>query len=305
MVKLGAYRYKKKKLKLREGTKMVKKETALFNEEQFRNNREVVIKNKRIMGKVIEDLVDYIESRGYSCDNFKVTCQPEGSRLGLQGRYYLGRDVKTKEQYAMGLGEDGTLTFFTTAAFIKNRVTLEKKETTYEFQLLDVLQTISGENYLGAFRTVDLRKTMINRFIGINTDKLICPVVDKDDLAGEFRGTEVTELDISRLNTSECRNFSGMLKEAEYIEEIRLGGLDMGNGVDLSELCYGCRNLKIVDFGWNEFDSVRDCSAMFEGCPNLKSVRMTHEAWMNLKKANGAKELFNYFNKHMNLTITT
>lgn len=284
---------------------MVKKETALFNEEQFRNNRELMTKSRQIMGKVIENLVEYIESKGYSCNDFKVTCQPDGSKVGLSGRYYLGRDFNTKEQYAMSLTEDGTLTLFTTAAIVKNKVVLEKKETTYEFRLLDMLQTISGEEYLGAFRTVDLRKTMINSFSGINTDKLICPVVDMDDLAGEFSGTEVTELDVSRLNTSECRNFSGMLKEAEYIEEIRLGGLDMGNGVDLSELCYGCRSLKVVDFGWNEFDSVRDCSAMFEGCPNLKSVRMTHEAWMNLKKANGAKELFNYFNKHMNLTITT
>lgn len=85
----------------------------------------------------------------------------------------------------------------------------------------------------------------------------------------------VTQINLSRLNTSNATSTSGMFKGCIRLTSLIISNLDTSRVVDMSEMFYGCTNLQSLDLSSFHTGSVTDMTEMFDICSSLSFINLS------------------------------
>ena len=85
----------------------------------------------------------------------------------------------------------------------------------------------------------------------------------------------VTQINLSRLNTSNATSTSGMFKGCSRLTSLIISNLDTSRVFDMSEMFYGCTNLQSLDLSSFHTGSVTDMTAMFDICSSLSFINLS------------------------------
>lgn len=94
------------------------------------------------------------------------------------------------------------------------------------------------------------------------------------DLTGAFSGCyNLTNINLSMLNTSNCASFTEMCKDCRSVVNLDLSNFDMSNAQMLNGMFNGCTKLQTVNAnGWGELTGVTRTHYMFYNCNSLTKV---------------------------------
>ncbi len=151
-----------------------------------------------------------------------------------------------------------------------------------------------------------------------------------EDMYQAFYACEyVTEIDLSKLDTSKTTNMGEMFKNCGNLQKTLIKGIDTSNVTDMHEMFYGCKSLKnsvptqwnaknvtnvnsmymgcstlgkvIFGSGWT-FENVVDMGHMFDGCSNLTELKFIKA--IDTSSVKDMSYLFNDCSKLQNLEVT-
>ncbi|MCR4852655.1 MAG: BspA family leucine-rich repeat surface protein [Prevotella sp.] len=81
---------------------------------------------------------------------------------------------------------------------------------------------------------------------------------------------------LENLNTSESTDFNGMFYQQRYLTKLDLSTFDVRKVTDMSNMFYGCTNLKSIRFGDNfESSSVKNMEDMFSSCESIEKLDLS------------------------------
>lgn len=86
----------------------------------------------------------------------------------------------------------------------------------------------------------------------------------------------LTELDVSKLDTSQCTNMQSMFQYLENITELDLSNFNTSKCTNMAQMFYGCNKIEELDLSSFDTKNVTNMgSGMFYGNTNLKSVNLS------------------------------
>ena len=98
------------------------------------------------------------------------------------------------------------------------------------------------------------------------------------DMIGMFSDcTNLTSLDLSGFNTSSVTNMSRMFNGCSSLTSLDLSGFNTSSVTDMYRMFSDCTNLTLLDLSHFDMSKVTDMNnmlQMFNGCTNLKKIRM-------------------------------
>ena len=81
-----------------------------------------------------------------------------------------------------------------------------------------------------------------------------------------YNFTNCTEMDLSKVETSELEGTANMFGGCSKLEKLNMNGWHTANVKDMSDMFYGCGNLGEIDMSSFSFDAVTNANGMFDGC---------------------------------------
>lgn len=124
------------------------------------------------------------------------------------------------------------------------------------------------------------------------------------DLSQAFSGCyNVTNINLSMLNTSNCTSFSEMCKDCKNVVGLDLSNFDMTNAQLLNGMFSGCLKLQTVNTnGWGELPNVTKVHYMFSGCNSLIKI-IGLNTWV-LPSVTNANSMFKDCNSFITLDLS-
>ena len=84
--------------------------------------------------------------------------------------------------------------------------------------------------------------------------------------------TSLQSLDLSKADTSNVTDMSGMFHNCQRLQSLDISGFDTSNVTDMSQMFSGCSHLQTLDVSGFDTSNVTDMSGMFSGCRNLQTL---------------------------------
>ena len=103
---------------------------------------------------------------------------------------------------------------------------------------------------------------------GLDTSK----VTDMSNMFYEC--SSLTNIDLSGLDTSKVTNMSGIFQQCSNLISVDISNCDTSNVTDMSKMFYNCQGLEKLDLSMLDTKNVTDMSEMFSKCRNLKQVNL-------------------------------
>ena len=100
----------------------------------------------------------------------------------------------------------------------------------------------------------------------------------------------LTEIDISKLDTSRCTNMEFMFSECTSLKKVNLSGIDTGNVTDMGGMFSGCTGLESIDLSGLNTGKVVSTDEMFSECESLKEIDLS---MLDLSSLEDASSMFN------------
>ena len=176
----------------------------------------------------------------YTSSNNTLTFYYDGQRT-VRGGYALNKGYSEPAWYANNIYGN-----VTTVVFDPSFADARPTSTSYWFQEMENLTTITGLEYL-------------------NTSEVT-------NMAGMFNAcSKLTSIDLSHFDTSKVTDMNGMFNACSKLTILDLLSFNTANVEDMSYMFYSCRDLTsiIVAEGWST-EKVSDSDAMFMDCTRLK-----------------------------------
>ena len=122
---------------------------------------------------------------------------------------------------------------------------------------------------------------------GIYEIKLVFNFILKDFSFMFYNCTNITNIDLSLLETKKVIDIGGMFYGCSKLTSIDLSSFDTKNITNMGGMFYKCSNLKNIDLSSFNTKNVTDMGGMFLGCSNLKSIDLTSFDTKNVTDMNG------------------
>ena len=86
----------------------------------------------------------------------------------------------------------------------------------------------------------------------------------------------ITELDVSKLDTSQCKNMSGMFYRCNNLKKIDVSNFDTNNVTNMSDMFSMCSSLTELDVSNFDTSQCKDMSGMFYSCKALTELDVSN-----------------------------
>ena len=117
-----------------------------------------------------------------------------------------------------------------------------------------------------------------------------------------FRGTSSTFLDVTKFDTGNVMDMSGMFGDCRSLENLDVSKFDTSNVMDMSGMFGDCRSLENLDVSKFDTSNVMDMSGMFGDCRSLKNLDVSKFDTSNVTNMSGMFCLGDYDYDHSSLT---
>ena len=108
-----------------------------------------------------------------------------------------------------------------------------------------------------------------------------------------FYGYTGTELDVSKLDTSNVTDMAQMFYKCNKLTSIDVSNWDTSNVTNMNNMFYDCYNLKTLDLSNWDTNNVTDMNNMFSNCNKLTSIDASN--W-NTSNVTNMQNMFYYCN---------
>ena len=101
-------------------------------------------------------------------------------------------------------------------------------------------------------------------------------VTGMTDASSMFYGcSELTEINLSGMDTSSVTNMGGMFSGCSKLTEINLSGMDTSNVTNMGGMFRGCSGLTEIELSGMDTSSVTNMGGMFSGCSKLTEINLS------------------------------
>ena len=117
-----------------------------------------------------------------------------------------------------------------------------------------------------------------------------------------FEGcSNLKNIDLSNLNTSNVTNMSSLFKGCTFLENINLSNINTGNVTDMSSMFASCGHLKNIDLSDLNTSNVTKMSSMFAHCERLESLDLSN---FDTRNVTGMTWMFRWCTELRNLDLS-
>lgn len=228
--------------------------------------------------------VDVDDTEIEDCDAFKINMLVTGQEFNAKVKTLANGSEKTYSD------SDTVVTSIEFYSYGKLPINYTK-ETLTALSSVDV--SVDGDNSIMAYYND-------NGSIYVYSEKKIYGNSDCDSMFQIF--TNLTNLDLTHLDTSTTTIMSGMFYHLSGLTILDIDNLNTKNAMDMSYMFYGCINLKILDVSNFNTQNVTTMKAMFASSSSIGSMAL--ESIIGLEKFNtkNVKNMQAMFQKCVNLT---
>ena len=150
--------------------------------------------------------------------------------------------------------------------FSKNSVDTDKEDA--------IISLTAGTEKTTSFVRKNIYKFMFDDPSIITSGKVEGKLVDCQNLFGNC--TELSSLDVSKLDTSLVTNMAEMFTGCSKLKTLDVSGFNTSSVTLTNSMFYGCEQLEALDVSkWNT-DKLEDTGYMFAGCVNLSVIDVSN-----------------------------
>ena len=108
-----------------------------------------------------------------------------------------------------------------------------------------------------------------------------------------YNCSSLTSLDVSGFNTSSVTSMNGMFFGCSSLTSLDLSGFNTSSVTNMSRMFNGCRSLTSLDLSGFSTSSVTDMYRMFSDCTNLTFLDLSHFDMSKVTDMNNMLQMFN------------
>jgi len=164
----------------------------------------------------------------------------------------------------------------------------ENLETVNNFKLMNTENVTSMSNTFNSskLKNIDLSnlntknvKYMNSIFMNVGLEKIQFGPKFKTDnvrsIFGGFYGSQIKEIDLSKLNFANVENIFSLFDFCENLEEVNMSNMNLENIKSMQNVFLSCKKLKKINLDGVKFKNLKDISGLFAYCESLKNIDLS------------------------------